>query len=181
MAGANTVRAAYTAHMITMAEMQLSFLETLPAAWFPGTQEFAEGMTQLEETTGHSFTFDPLDGPFEGFAADANVWLRWYRERREAMSEAQRERLDPIFARLAATSPFLTSVEFNAMIETMAALTGLEPRWQGPPGEKRYSRWIDFANDRQMWREWLEENREHLEWDPVRHRLVVGRGLGPQP
>ncbi|MBN1475404.1 hypothetical protein JXA47_01480 [Candidatus Sumerlaeota bacterium] len=177
LAGRSHIRAAYTAHRLSLFELRLGFLETLPAAWFPGTRQFEEGTRQIAEITG--FPEDPeLVTSVLAFSDNARQWHEWYVEHRPDLTPRERQVYDDLFARLEGTSPFLLSSELREMIQSIGSMSGLAPSWLGNYGEERYPDWQSFDSDRRTWRRWFDQHRNRLEWDVATRRLVVGRGLG---
>jgi hypothetical protein len=177
LAGRSHIRAAYTAHRLSLFELQLGFLETLPTAWFPGTQEFEEGTREIATITG--FPEDPQQVvSVLAFTDNAREWRRWYVDHRQGMTPRERQVHDHLFARLEGTSPFLFSAEMREMIRSIGSMSGLPPSWRGSYGEERYPNWETFDSDRRTWRRWFDLHRNRLEWNVATRRLVVGRGLG---
>jgi hypothetical protein len=178
MAGGSRVRAVYSAYAISLFDLQLTFLETLPDAWFVGTVEFEEGIQRIADLTGHAPRFDPLNGPYDLMADDARIWRRWYEGHRPDIPESDQRWMDPLFGRLLGTSPFLDSPEFHDIVHSLGEMSGLSPSWRGREGEERFGSWAEFSRDIHAWREWFEINRAQLEWDVSAHHLILGRGLG---
>jgi len=178
MAGGARVRAVYSAYAISLFDLQLTFLETLPDAWFLGTPEFEEGIRQLADLTGHAPRFDPRNGPYSAMPLDIRMWRRWYEGQRPDIPASDQRWMDPLFGRLLGTSPFLESPEFHDIVRSLGEMSDLPPGWRGSEGEERYGSWAEFSRDIGAWRDWLEANRGQLEWDAGAHHLVVGRGLG---
>ncbi len=174
IAGRAQARAAYTAYVLNLLDLQLSFLETLPRGWFPETPEFEAGLREVEAVSGIPRTGRDL----AAFGRDARTWRDWYVQRRASLSPAEAHELDALFGRLEGTSPFLQSAEFRDVVRSAGRLTGRAPSWDS---SERYASWDAFERDRAAWRIWLHENAGRLEWDVASQRLVLGRGLPVTP
>ena len=177
LAGRGRERQAYTAYAISLYDLQLTFLELLPAGWFVGSREFRDGCRQIEEITGIPATYNPGAPDYGDLAHDLRQWHGWHSQTRAALGPNQREVRDQLFLRLEGTTPLLISREFRQLVRSVGGMSGLPSSWEGPTGEERYQSWVEFDRDRDAWRRWFETHRDELEWDEAEHRFRIGRGI----